>query len=253
MGSDKRKYPFNPIEEHVEVLCKLMNLQQFNKTLKAFSSGDGSKLFREMLVEYSVISADDPYFETEQSSEVIVEQPKKVEDDSASQKSKPWTPEEITSLTKALTKYPVGTRNRYQLVSDFLGGKRTVKEIIAQTNIGKSETAAQQSMTKQDAFERFKETKKEAKVTKVVEPTIVAQPSVEKKTKQTTATTTSNPEDWSPDEQKLLEAAMKKFTSKEGDRWNKIASEIPNRSKAECVARYEFLVEFFKQQRQKRQ
>merc|ERR1712100_393173 len=217
MGSDKRKYPFNPIEEHVEVLCKLMNLQQFNKTLKAFSSGDGSKLFREMLVEYSVISADDPYFETEQSSEVIVEQPKKVEDDSASQKSKPWTPEEITSLTKALTKYPVGTRNRYQLVSDFLGGKRTVKEIIAQTNIGKSETAAQQSMTKQDAFERFKETKKEAKVTKVVEPTIVAQPSVEKKTKQpspkpepkqTTATTTSNPEDWSPEEQKLLEAAM---------------------------------------------
>lgn len=121
-------------------------------------------------------------------------------------------------------------------------------------------------MTKQDAFERFKETKKEAKVTKVVEPTIVAQPSVEKKTKQpspkpapksepkqTTATTTSNPEDWSPEEQKLLEAAMKKFTSKEGDRWNKIASEIPNRSKAECVARYKFLVEFFKQQRQKRQ
>ena len=47
--SDKRKYPFNPIEEHVEVLCKLMNLQQFNKTLKAFSSGDGSKLFREMV------------------------------------------------------------------------------------------------------------------------------------------------------------------------------------------------------------
>merc|ERR1711943_130293 len=85
------------------------------------------------------------------------------------------------SLTKALTKYPVGTRNRYQLVSDFLGGKRTVKEIIAQSNIGKSETAAQQSMTKQDAFERFKETKKEAKVTKVVEPTIVAQPSVEKR------------------------------------------------------------------------
>lgn len=114
-------------------------------------------------------------------------------------------------------------------------------------------------MTKQDAFQRFKETKKEAKVVKKeAEPTVIPLPQqdtksvpVEKEPKSTDSSSSVGPENWSPEEQKLLEGAMKKFTSKEGDRWNKIAGEIPGRSKQDCVERYKYLVEFFKRQQKK--
>mgnify|MGYP005993288587 CR=1 FL=1 len=105
----------------------------------------------------------------------------------------------------------------------------------------------EQTITKKDAFERFKETKKEAKVVKEVAPTIVAPVVPVEEVKSVS----NEPEEWSPEEQKLLEAAMKKFTAKEGDRWNKIAGELPGRSKQDCIARYKYLVEFFKRQKKK--
>lgn len=113
-------------------------------------------------------------------------------------------------------------------------------------------------MTKQDAFERFKETKKEAKVLKKHQDEPIVPPSDNKPVKvekvekaESKPTSSEGPENWTPDEQKLLEAAMKKFTAKEGDRWNKIATQIPGRSKQDCVDRYKYLVEFFKRQKAK--
>merc|ERR1712107_419644 len=163
--------------------------------------------------------------------------------------SKAWTPEEITALTKALAKFPVGTRDRYKKVAEIVN-TRTVKEIIAQTNLAKSETAKEQVITKQDAFTRFKQTKKEPKQQNVSEPSpSVVEPTPVPVKEEPTAPVA--PEEWSPEEQKLLEAAMKKYNAKETDRWTKIAGEVPGRSKADCVKRYKYLVEFFKSQQKK--
>ena len=106
-------------------------------------------------------------------------------------------------------------------------------------------SCVEQVITKQDAFTRFKQTKKEPKQQNTSEPS----PSVVETETQPAAT--AAPEEWSPDEQKLLEAAMKKYNAKETDRWTKIAGEVPGRSKADCVKRYKYLVEFFKQQQKK--
>lgn len=51
--------------------------------------------------------------------------------------SRPWTEEELSQLARALAKYPVGTRDRWQLVATFLG-TRTEKEVIAKVKDGKS-------------------------------------------------------------------------------------------------------------------
>merc|ERR1712063_159880 len=256
---NKTKNPFNPQDEHVEALCKFLDLPQMNKLLRAFKDGNGPHEFRDMLVLHKLISADDVYFispievvtvtkkpvpkpqapvEKEQEQEPDKEEPTQVSN------PKVWTPEEITALTKALAKFPVGTRDRYEKVAEIVS-TRTVKEIIAQTNLAKSETAKEQVITKQDAFTRFKQTKKEPKMQNTSEPS----PSVVETETQPTAT--AAPEEWSPDEQKLLEAAMKKYNAKETDRWTKIAGEVPGRSKADCVKRYKYLVEFFKQQQKK--
>ena len=51
---------------------------------------------------------------------------------------------------------------------------------------------------------------------------------------------------WSSDEQKLLEQALKKFNSSTPERWEKIASLLPSRTKKECMKRYKELVEIVK-------
>merc|ERR1711862_591302 len=269
---DPKQNPFNPQDDHVELLCKMMDLDQFLSLIKALGGPEGPHAFRDMLLVFKMIKEDDPYFDPIPvakaegvKEEVKVEEPEKQKEEPEKQKEEPekqkeepekesepesesepdkepeenksWTTEEITLLTKGLTKYPVGTRRRYELVSELIG-TRTVKEVIAQTKIGASETAKEQTITKKNAFERFKETKKEAKVTKEVAPTVVV------------PDTPISPADWSPEDQKLLEVAMKKFGAKEGDRWNKIAGEIPGMTKKDCVQRYKYLVGFFKRQKQ---
>ena len=47
-----------------------------------------------------------------------------------------------------------------------------------------------------------------------------------------------NPAPWSADEQKLLEQALKTFPTTVPDRWDRIAENIPNRSKKDCMKRY---------------
>lgn len=49
---------------------------------------------------------------------------------------------------------------------------------------------------------------------------------------------------WSNDEQQLLEQAMKTYPLSLGvQRWDMIADCIPNRSRADCIKRYKFIVD----------
>merc|ERR1711943_12766 len=59
--SDPINNPFNPLEEHVEILCKEMNLKQFNVLIKSLQNENGPSSFRNMIIEYNVITPDDSY------------------------------------------------------------------------------------------------------------------------------------------------------------------------------------------------
>lgn len=55
---------------------------------------------------------------------------------------------------------------------------------------------------------------------------------------------------WSQEQQQLLELAIVKYPKTAvGDRWVKIASSIPGKTKEECLARYKHLVEIVKAQK----
>jgi len=52
--------------------------------------------------------------------------------------------------------------------------------------------------------------------------------------------------EWTVDEQKLLEQALKTYSAQDPDRWGRVASCLPGRSKKECMARYKELAALVK-------
>lgn len=48
----------------------------------------------------------------------------------------------------------------------------------------------------------------------------------------------TNPAPWSPEEQKLLEQALKSYPASTADRWDRISECISTRSKKDCMKRY---------------
>ena len=50
--------------------------------------------------------------------------------------------------------------------------------------------------------------------------------------------TGSNPAPWTTDEQKRLEQALKTFPASTPERWDRIATAIPTRSRKDCMRRY---------------
>ena len=47
-----------------------------------------------------------------------------------------------------------------------------------------------------------------------------------------------NPAPWTPEEQKLLEQGLKTFPATVEDRWENIATALPQRNKKDCMKRY---------------
>ena len=47
--------------------------------------------------------------------------------------------------------------------------------------------------------------------------------------------------EWTPLEQKALEAAMRTHREKGDERWDKIANDVPGKSKKECIARVKMI------------
>ncbi|KAF4660781.1 hypothetical protein FOZ61_003743 [Perkinsus olseni] len=88
-----------------------------------------SRMDREEVLHYSSISADQAFVDLIQEK---LKGEEEEEDDSAE-----WSEEELAKLTKALTKYPGGTRDRWMKIREFLGTK-TEKDIIAKADELKS-------------------------------------------------------------------------------------------------------------------
>lgn len=159
-----------------------------------------------------------------------------------------WNPEEMAALAKAMAKYPGSVPGRWKkvanMVNDFGGNKRSIKQVIARVKVWELQKEKAGSGNSDDAFKRYQEQQdaKAAKDAASKDPT--KKPAAEgkkKKGKKKGAKkkgAKKKPEEpWNADQQSAFEAALKS-TPKSADRWEAISKKVEGKTRKQCVARF---------------
>merc|ERR550519_1390429 len=161
---------------------------------------------------------------------------KGVKGEKGASKTREWSHDEQQLLIKAVNLFPAGTIQRWEVTAEFINQhtqtqeiKRNAKETLAKAKEMQSGNFAMSSM------------KEEGNKMDVV---------VESPASQRTETAAEaqglNTAPWQPEEQKLLEQALKTYPSSTPERWERISECIPNRSKKDCMKRYKELAELIR-------
>ncbi|ORX99113.1 DnaJ-domain-containing protein [Basidiobolus meristosporus CBS 931.73] len=168
-------------------------------------------------------------------------------------KERPWEVDEISLLIKAVNKFPGGTINRWETISDYISvhtghPRRRNEEIIKKSKEVRQGTSAMDST----AVKKLQYQKKQKDSRLVEEPSQRYEsdlPPIEAKDKpevEPKPTTKSDPALWTPEEQAQLEGALQAYPPSwkgEGERWDKIAEAVVGRTKKECKQRVKYLIE----------
>ncbi|CAJ0584492.1 unnamed protein product, partial [Mesorhabditis spiculigera] len=133
-----------------------------------------------------------------------------------------WTDEEILLLTKAANLYPAGTIDRWIVIADYVNEhrkgqttpKKTEKQVIKQTKLVQTGQA---------------------------KPTAASQNKL--------GAPLPDEENWSAKEHSALEAALKKHPASDPERWEKVATEVPGRTKKDCIKRFKYVAQLIKNQK----
>ena len=144
-----------------------------------------------------------------------------------------WTKEEMFLLQKGVKKFPAGTKQRWDKIKEIVKTK-SEEEIIQMTHYLKinpnikieGDINLKELLQKEKRQNNTKEDKKEKE---------------EKKSEV----------NWTAEEQKLLEEALKKFPSSlpANERWTNIAKHV-GKTKRQCVDRYKYLASLIKKNKE---
>merc|ERR1712098_324189 len=160
-----------------------------------------------------------------------------------------WSTEELQLMIKAVKLFPAGTVNRWEVCAEFINqhndsAPRTAKEVISKAKEMQSGNFAMSSL-KEEVNKMAYENLQKGQNKKVLE--IAAKESEASQRTETAAEMMGiNNAPWNPEEQKLLEQALKTFPSSTPERWERIAEAVHNRSKKDCMKRYKELAELIK-------
>jgi len=151
----------------------------------------------------------------------------KYNDNIALEESMMWKKEEVIALQKASKKFPGGTKNRWEKIGEIVNTKPQ-NQIIQMCHYLTTNPSIRidgdidlyQILYKTKKVEKKRGRKKKVEVKPV------------------------NDEDaWSDEQQKALEAALKKYPASlsANERWTNISKDVPGKNKKQCVERYKYL------------
>ncbi|KAK6148666.1 hypothetical protein DH2020_019578 [Rehmannia glutinosa] len=186
-------------------------------------------------------------------------------------REKPWSKEEIELLRKGMQKYPKGTSRRWEVISEYIGTKRTVEEILKATK-----TVLLQKPDSAKAFDSFLEKRKPAQT--IASPLTTRDEDVkvglssssnaaekqsldsdnvpESSSNQTgnntlnsddgNATNSSDVDSWSAAQERALVQALKTFPKETSQRWERVAAAVPGKTVGQCKKKFALMKESFR-------
>jgi len=128
----------------------------------------------------------------------------------------PWSKEELSTLAKAVKKYPAGGANRWETIAMFLNNA----------------LALAQPRTKEECIAQYNETMRTLAVAK----------------DSPVATPKAAEDAWTPDEDAKLQEGLKEYPASmdKNERWSAISKLVGTKSKKDCVQRFKFIREALK-------
>ncbi|CAG8455189.1 25047_t:CDS:10 [Dentiscutata erythropus] len=163
-------------------------------------------------------------------------------------KERPWNVEEISLLIKAANKFPGGSLNRWERISEYVADHsglppRTNEELIKKSKEVQKGTVA----LDENDVRKLQHQKKHADTRITEHPSMreatIDYDAISASTANGSSTTNNT---WSPAQQAQLERALQAYPPSwkgEGDRWDKIAEAVENKTKKECKLRVKYLAE----------
>ncbi|CAH0722009.1 unnamed protein product, partial [Brenthis ino] len=138
-----------------------------------------------------------------------------------------WTDDDLAELVRLVKKYPPGAAERWERIAEAMA--RSVPEV---THMAAKLKENCYKVPGQDQVEEA-----------------APEPPKKVKTRKSEETSGGN---WSQPQQRALEAALAKYPKgAHSDRWQKIANNVPGKTKEECMQRCKYLSEMLKKQKQK--
>ncbi|PAA81279.1 hypothetical protein BOX15_Mlig001986g3, partial [Macrostomum lignano] len=167
-----------------------------------------------------------------------------------------WNYGQLCALVKAVKLFPAGTGARWEKVAEYVNAhweaaaatsapmqqpQQPVVEVDAKSALRKAKELAKNSSD--DALR--------AEANRQAAGRVAAEAAKATTAAAAAATADSDisqrdpacvPTPWSAEEQRLLEAALRKFPASDPDRWDRVASAVGSRTKRDCMVRYKELV-----------
>lgn len=160
-----------------------------------------------------------------------------------------WTDEDLTELIRLVKKYPGGAGSRWNTIAESMN--RSVQEVTFMAAKmkengyripGQTDSVAESLVQESQQAQRKEKVKKSAAAAATTTP--AASSASGEKSMLIPET------NWTQEQQRALEAAIVKYRKTAGgDRWQKIANSVPEKTKEECLVRYKYLCELVKTQK----
>ncbi|XP_003746683.1 uncharacterized protein F54F2.9 [Galendromus occidentalis] len=151
-------------------------------------------------------------------------------------KSGPWTDTEVAALIRLLKKFPVGTQDRWDKISEALN--RSTADVTEKTKTlrtSNTNVIPQQQSTNKSLW---------------VESEITSKSSDEDENDEGDEPAEKlDPTEWSQAQQKQLELAMVAFPKWTEGRWDLISDRVDGKSKRACISRVQWLIENIKKKK----
>ena len=148
-----------------------------------------------------------------------------------------WTKEEMFLLQKGVKKYPAGTKQRWDKIKEIVKTKNE-EEIVQMAHylVVNPNIKIERNINLKELLQKEKKEKKENNEEKLKK--------IEKQEKSEI--------NWTGEEQKLLEEALKKYPSSlpTNERWTNISKHV-GKTKKQCVERYKYLANLIKKNKGK--